>query len=75
MVLKVASVWCKMSYNPNLPALLSLNKLPSLIYRRTICTLLWPVCFLISKTWQFKHPKEWAVIQDRNDQRRRKAHI
>ena len=34
-------------YSPSFPALFSRNKLPSRIYRRTICTERWPVCFMI----------------------------
>ena len=36
-----------MNYNPNFPALFSLNKLPSRIYRLTICTDRCPVWFMI----------------------------
>jgi hypothetical protein len=35
------------SSNPNFPALFSLNRLPSRIYLRIICTLRWPVWFII----------------------------
>ena len=38
------------SYNPNLPALFSRNKLPSRIYRRTICMLRCPVWFMIERS-------------------------
>src|SRR3984893_2908978 len=38
------------AYSPNLPALFSRNKLPSRIYRRTICTLRCPVWFIIDRS-------------------------
>ena len=34
-------------YNPNFPALFSRNKLPSRMYRLTICTLRCPVWFIV----------------------------
>jgi hypothetical protein len=37
-------------YNPNFPAEFSLNKLPSRMYLRTICTLRWAVWFMIDRS-------------------------
>jgi hypothetical protein len=38
------------NYNPNFPALFSLNKLAFLMYRRTIWTDLCPVWFMIERS-------------------------
>ena len=38
------------NYKPSFPALFSRNKLPSRMYRRTICTDLWPVCLMIERS-------------------------
>lgn len=37
-------------YRPSFPAEFSRNKLPSRMYRRTICTLRWPVRFIIERS-------------------------
>ena len=40
----------RLCYRPSFPALFSRNKLPSRIYRRTICTNRCPVWFMIDRS-------------------------